>query len=187
MLLLSISATGIIFIRKGGGREGGRSGSLRYAPQTNLCFLNYLCQLRFYKLNKSITQVYFEPAGRPEGSVAHLPAHSCAVLREPPGHSGTCVIQFPSHRTRFAAPAAAPERRRPANAKWELPPKDVLSQREGKPEPSCPFAQQSKAPRVAAPGTVKRGEAINLAIILKSKDWPAEHHHESTLFQATLT
>lgn len=110
MLLLSISATGIIFIRKGGGREGGRSGSLRYAPQTNLCFLNYLCQLRFYKLNKSITQVYFEPAGRPEGSVAHLPAHSCAVLREPPGHSGTCVIQFPSHRTRFAAPAAAPER-----------------------------------------------------------------------------
>lgn len=96
MLLLSISATGIIFIRKGGGRGGGRSGSLRYAPQTNLCFLNYLCQLRFYKLNKSITQVYFEPAGCPRGSVAHLPAHLCAVPREGPGHTRRVPSQSPT-------------------------------------------------------------------------------------------
>lgn len=91
MLLLSSSATGIIFIRKGGGRGGGRSGSLRYALQTNLCFLNYLCQLRFYKLNKSITQVYLEPAGCPGGSVAHLPVHLCAVLGGLWGRSETCV------------------------------------------------------------------------------------------------
>lgn len=168
MLLLSISATGIIFIRKGGGREGGRSRSLRYAPQTNLCFLNYLCQLRFYKLNKSITQVYFEPAGRPEGSVAHLPARSCAIPARAAGTARDMChpIPHPPHTPRCGtAGEAAGERPVGATAAG------CALQREGRPEP---FAQQSKAPKVTAPGTVKRGEAINSAIILKSKDWSAE-------------
>lgn len=119
MLLLSISATGIIFIRKGGGREGGRSRSLRYAPQTNLCFLNYLCQLRFYKLNKSITQVYFEPAGRPEGSVAHLPAHSCAIPRRAIGTRRDMCQPIPQPPHGSGGSWENPE--------WEPPKEDVLS------------------------------------------------------------
>lgn len=158
MLLLSISATGIIFIRKGGGREEGRSRSLRYAPQTNLCFLNYLCQLRFYKLNKSITQVYFEPAGHPEGSVAHLQAHWCAI---PPRATGTwrdmChPIPHPPH-TRCGSGSTAEEAlgKTPNGATTE----GCALQREGRPEPFC-TAKQS--PRGHCSRDRKKGESNKL-------------------------
>lgn len=139
MLLLSISATGIIFIRKGGGREGGRSTSLRYAPQTNLCFLNYLCQLRFHKLNKSITQVYFEPAGCPEGSVAHLLARWCAI---PSRAAGTWWD--------MCQPIPHP----PQNAGWEPPQKDGISK--GKAGPS-PLHNKAKPQRSHCSGDSKNG------------------------------
>lgn len=183
MLLLSISATGIIFIRKGGGREGGRSRSLRYAPQTNLCFLNYLCQLRFYKLNKSITQVYFEPAGCPGGGVAHLLAHSRAVLWEQPGHSETCVIQFPPLcRTHFGRLAVAPEWSRPCKSQigaategWALP---KGKQARAKP----PLCTTKQSPKGHHSGDNKKGESNKLGNHSEVRDLLAKDHQKSIHF-----